>query len=162
MRNQRLGDPQWKSGPTYPEPTASEHDERMTAVDMDGVGRDEADEYGDLFCATFVRRYCGRDGCEADTQQRWVYHLDDVSERTKQAARHAIDWTDDPTDEDIIEALSVRAEVIDWDAQPVISFVFGDDHLGYVYPHASVGEGSMSGQCYGHVEPDYESQWRDV
>mgnify|MGYP006279819219 CR=1 FL=1 len=172
----RLSDPSWKSGPTYPEPTDSEHaiDPEPAGYDHDGVGRDEAERVdGEALCAVREAYSCSRDGCDADPRRAHVYALSDVSRRVQQAAAHAIDsrgsgttrnraslaegneadYTEEPTAEDLIEYLAVHAVIVDYDEGPILGFEFGDDEFGYVYPHFT-DESGFGGPCYGHVEPE--------
>ena len=152
----RLSDPSWKSGPTYREPTDSEHaiDPEPAGYDHDGVGRDEAERVdGEALCAVREAYSCSRDGCDADPRRAHVYALSDVSQRVQQAAAHAIDYTEEPTAEDLIEYLAVHAVIVDYDEGPILGFEFGDDEFGYVYPHFT-DESGFGGPCYGHVEPE--------
>jgi len=172
----RLSDPSWKSGPTYPEPTDSEHaiDPEPAGYDHDGVGRDEAERVdGEALCAVREAYSCSRDGCDADPRRAHVYALTDVSRRVQQAAAHAIDYTEEPTAEDLIEYLATHAVIVDYDEGPILGFEFGDgadsgesasssaesaasadeDEFGYVYPHFT-DESGFGGPCYGHVEPE--------
>lgn len=156
MGRNRLPDPSWKSGPTYPEPTSSEHaiDPEPAGWDHDGVGRKEAERVdGEALCAVREAYSCSRDGCDTDARKDHVYALSDVSERVQQAARHAISWTDEPGTEDIVEYLAIHATIVDYDEGPILAFAFGDDTLGYVYPHFTDEDG-FGGPCYGHVEPE--------
>lgn len=174
MGRNRLPDPSWKSGPSYPEPTSSEHaiSPEPAGWDHDGVGRKEAERVdGEALCAVREAYSCSRDGCDTDARKDHVYALSDVSERVQQAARHAIDVSRrdaarsprslaegneaDYTDEreDIVEYLAIHATIVDYDEGPILAFEFGDDELGYVYPHFTDEQG-FGGPCYGHVEPE--------
>jgi len=156
MGRNRLSDPSWKSGPSYPEPTSSEHaiDPQPAGWDHDGVGRKEAERVdGEALCAVREAYSCHRDGCDTDARKDHVYALSDVSERVQQAARHAIDYTDEPATEDIVEYLAIHATIVDYDEGPILAFEFGDDEFGYVYPNFT-DEHGFGGPCYGHVEPE--------
>jgi hypothetical protein len=151
-----LSDPSWKSGPTYPEPTSSEHaiDPEPAGYDHDGVGRDEAERVdGAALCAVREAYSCSRDGCDVSPRRIHVYALSDVSDRLMKIARHAIDYTDDPEEGDFVEFFAVRAQVVDYDEGPILGFEVGDDTIGYVYPHFT-DEHDFGGPCYGHVEPE--------
>jgi len=195
MGRNRLSDPAWKSGPTYPEPTSSEHaiGPEPAGWDHDGVGRKEAERVdGEALCAVREAYSCSRDGCDTDARKDHVYALSDVSERVQQAASRAIDvsrrdaarsprslaegneadYTDEPEAVDIIEYLAINATIVDYDGGPILAFEFtdseesdapnqssrsaterfGEDELGYVYPHFT-DEHGFGGPCYGHVEP---------
>lgn len=151
---QRLSDPDWKSGPTRPEPTASDHAiDPEPAYDHDGVGRKEAERVdGEALCAVREAYVCHRDGCDVDARKDHVYALTDVSADVREDARVAIDYTDDPTTEDVIEYLATNATIVDYDEVPILGFEFGDDERGYVYPHFT-DESGFGGPCYGRVEP---------
>lgn len=156
MGRNRLPDPSWKSGPSYPEPTSSEHaiGPEPAGWDHDGVGRDEAERVdGEALCAVREAYSCSRDGCDTDPRRNHVYALSDVSERVQQSARHAIDYTDEPGTEDIVEYLAINATIVDYDEGPILAFHFGDDEFGYVSPHFT-DEHGFGGPCYGHVEPE--------
>jgi len=152
----RLSDPAWKSGPSHPEPTASEHaiSPEPAGYDHDGVGVNEAERVdGEPLSAVREAYSCSRDGCDADPQRNHVYALTDVSERVQQAAAYAIDYTEEPTAEDLIEYLAINAVVVDYDEGPILGFEFGDDTFGYVPPHFT-DESGFGGSCYGRVEPE--------
>jgi len=176
MGRNRLSDPAWKSGPTYPEPTSSEHaiGPEPAGWDHDGVGRKEAERVdGEALCAVREAYSCSRDGCDTDARKDHVYALSDVSERVQQAASRAIEYTDEPEAVDIIEYLAINATIVDYDEGPILAFEFtdseesdapnqssrsaterfGEDELGYVYPHFT-DEHGFGGSCYGHVEPE--------
>jgi hypothetical protein len=72
-------EPAWKSGPTYEEPTSSEHaissdNFRLEYADWDGFGRDEeAMVEGDPLVVLMERAECSRDGCDADYRRRLLF-----------------------------------------------------------------------------------------
>lgn len=147
-------EPNWKSGPTYPEPTSSEHaiDPMPNGHDIDGVGVNEAERIdGEALCAVREAYSCSREGCDTSPRKDHVYALSDVSERTLQIVRYAHPF-DEPLAEEIVEFLATRVEVMDYDDAPVIAFRIGDQLVGYVYPSFTIEEG-FDGPCYGRVEP---------
>jgi hypothetical protein len=150
----RLSDPAWKSGPTYPEPTASEHaiDPQPNGYDVDGVGVNEAEHIdGEPLCAVREAYSCSREGCDTYPSKDHVYALTDVSKRTLQIARYAHPF-DEPLTDEIAEFLAERAEVMDYDNAPIIAFRIGDQLVGYVYPNVTI-EDNFDSPCYGRVEP---------
>lgn len=162
MRRNKVPDPSWKSGPTYPEPTASEHRlNEESDIEIDGVGINEAEQIGgEPLCA--VREYlsCTREGCDANLDKNHVYALSDVSERVQQIARNAIDWVDEPADEDVMEWLAADVSIIDYDETPIIGFEIGEDTVGYVYPQTTIESDELGGACYG--KDDYVPEPHDI
>jgi len=151
----RLSDPQWKSGPSRNEPTDSEHaiDPEPVNYDHDGVGRDEAERVdGEPLCAVREAYVCCRDGCDATPQKSHVYALTDVSKRVRKAASHAIEHTDNPSDEDVVEYLATHVTTVDYDEGPILAFEFGEETLGSLHAHFTNASG-FSGPCYGRAEP---------
>ena len=150
-----ISDPAWKKGPTYSKPTDSEHalDVEPAGIDIDGVGVDEAEAVdGTPICATFEAFMCLRDGCDADEQRRHVYTMNDVSDEQRDAVVDQIEWTDDPTDDDVAEWIATSVEVVDYDEAPVL----GEDDVGlYIQAEATFTD-DAHGPCYGHEEPSPE------
>jgi len=178
----RLSDPAWKSGPSHPEPTASEHaiNPEPAGYDHDGVGVNEAERVdGEPLSAVREAYSCSRDGCDADPQRNHVYALTDVSERVQRIAEYVVrneEWFDGVvrslTDEHLVEFLAPRATIVDYDEGPILGFEVGEDTvssngskrgssedssdrdtIGYVYPHFT-DESGFGGSCYGRVEPE--------
>jgi hypothetical protein len=148
-------EPNWKSGPTYPEPTSSEHaiDRQPAGYDFDGVRVREAERVdGEPLLAIREAYSCRRDGCEADPSKAHVYALSDVSARTLQIARYAHPF-DQPLTDEIVEFLAMNAEIMDYDEGPIIAFEIGDRLVGYAYPHFT-DHHDFDGPCYGRVEPE--------
>lgn len=157
-RRGRLPDPSWKSGPTYPEPTDSEHaiDPQPIGHDLDGVGVGEAERIdGAPLLAVREAYVCLREGCDVDANKVHVYSLDDVGAEPKRAAREVCEQFEGPTsDDDILVTLAERAFIIEHDGEePIIGFDFGGEELGYVYPQETI-ESGFGGACYGHEAPD--------
>jgi len=151
-----LKDPAWKSGPAYDKPTDSEHalDIEPAGIDIDGVGVDEAEQLdGTPLIATFEMFTCMRDMCDAGEKRRHVYALEDVPDDVKAAARDDIPWTDEPTDEDLVEYIATRVQVVDYDEGPVLGYDDGSEL--YLPPRLTITD-EAHGPCYGHEEPSPE------
>ena len=151
-----LSDPSWKSGPTYDKPTDSEHalDIEPAGIDIDGVGVDEAERVdGTPLVATFETFSCRRDMCDEAEKRRHVYVLEDVSDTVIAEVRGKIDWTDEPTDEDLIEYIATNVKVVDYDDGPVLGF--GKEFDLYLPARLTITD-KAHGPCYGHEEPDPE------
>jgi hypothetical protein len=152
-----LKDPAWKSGPTYDKATDSEHalDIEPAGIDIDGVGVDEAERVdGTPLVATFETFSCRRDMCDESEKRRHVYTLESVSDDVKAAARDDIPWTDEPTDEDLVEYIATRVQVVDYDEGPVLGFDDGSEL--YITPTLTITD-KAHGPCYGEADrPDPE------
>lgn len=147
-----ISDPAWKSGPTYSEPADSEHaiDIEPAGVDIDGVGVDEAEKVdGTPLVATFEMFLCHRDMCDEGEQRRHVYVLEDVPDDVVESVRKRIDWTDSPTEDDVIEYISTNVDVVDYDHAPILGFDDGTEL--YITPELTITDEAI-GPCYG--EPD--------
>jgi len=151
-----ISDPSWKKGPTYSDPTDSEHalDVEPAGIDIDGVGVDEAEKVdGTPICTTQEKFTCMRDMCDESEKRRHIYVLEDVSDTVIAEVRAEIDWTDDPTDEDLVEYIATNVNVVDYDESPVLGFgQMFDLHL----PARLTITDEARGPCYGHEEPDPE------
>jgi hypothetical protein len=154
-----ISDPSWKSGPTYDTPTDSEHalDVESGAIDIDGVGVDEAEQVdGTPICTTMESFSCLRDGCDATERRRHVYVLEDVSDTVVAEISEQIDWVSDktiPTDDDIVEYIAENVKVVDYDESPVLGF--GQKFDLYLPARLTITD-EAHGPCYGHEEPDPE------
>lgn len=147
----QLKDPSWKSGPTYSEPADSDHamDIEPAGIDIDGIGVDEAEQTDEtLICAAQEAFLCHRDMCDAMTTKRHVYALEDLTDDERAAVADRIEWTDDPTDEDLIEWIATHVEVVDYSEAPII----GEDGVGLYITRTETFVDSAHGPCYG--EPD--------
>jgi hypothetical protein len=151
-----LSDPSWKKGPTYDKPTDSEHalDIEPAGIDIDGVGVDEAEQVdGTPLVATFETFSCLRDGCDEAEKRRHVYVLEDVPDHEVQIIKSLIGWTDDPTEDDVIDYIATHLDVIDYDEAPVVGF--DDESDVYLTPRLTITD-EAHGPCYGHEEPSPE------
>lgn len=157
-----LPDPAWKSGPTIPEPSASEHafdiHEAPTASDIDGVGVDEAERIdGTPLLAVREVWRCPRDGCDASHRRVHLYRLEDVDEA------HRIMASNEAPDR--VEFIASHATIVDHDSEhPYIGFEVDGDVHGYVGPCETITTDNIRGPCYGRVEPepDLESYRYDL
>ena len=154
-----LSDPSWKSGPTYNDPTDSEHalDIEPAGIDIDGVGVDEAEKVdGTSICVTIERFTCMRDMCDGMENRRHIYVLEDVSETVIAEVCAEIDWTDDPTDEDLIEYIATNVDVVDYYEAPVLGFKDGSEDDLYLPARLTITD-EAHGPCYGEADrPDPE------
>jgi len=154
-----LSDPSWKSGPTYNDPTDSEHalDVETAGIDIDGVGVDEDEKVdGTPICTTQEMFTCMRDMCDESAKKRHIYVLEDVSDAVIAEVRAEIDWADDPTDEDLVEYIATNVDVVDYDEAPVLGFDDGGDGGIYLKPRLTITD-EAHGPCYGEADrPDPE------
>lgn len=152
-----LSDPSWKKGPTYSDPTDSEHalDIEPAGIDIDGVGVDEAKKVdGTPICITQEKFMCMRDMCDESAKKRHIYALEDVSDTVIAEVRDEVDWTDDPTDEDLVEYIATNVEVVDYDEGPVLGF--GQTFDLHLPPRLTITD-EAHGPCYGEAgRPDPE------
>lgn len=140
----------------YSEPTDSEHaiDPEPVGYDHDGVGRDEAKRVdGVAFHAVRESYRCTRDGCDTDARKHHIYALSDVDEEVQATAFEEIEWTNSPNAEDLVEWLSMRATIVDYDESPILGFEHEGEAIGYLEPRFTQEQG-FDGPCYGHVEPE--------
>lgn len=154
-----LSDPSWKKGPTYNDATDSEHalDAQSTAIDIDGVGVDEAEKVdGTPICTTQEKFTCMRDMCDESEKRRHIYVLEDVAAERLSEIRAEIDWTDEPTDEDLVEYIATNVEVVDYDEAPILGFDDGSEDDIYLTPRLTITD-KAHGPCYGEADrPDPE------
>jgi len=151
-----ISDPSWKKGPTHDNPTDSEHalDVQPAGIDIDGVGVDEAEQVdGTPICTTMESFSCMRDMCDASERRRHIYVLEDVSDTVVAEVREGIDWTDSPTDDDVVEYIAENVKVVDYDEKPVLGF--GQKFDLYLPARLTITD-EAHGPCYGHEEPDPE------
>lgn len=142
-----LSDPAWKSGPTYPEPTASEHaihpEDFGHGGDWDGFGKSEAERVeGVPLVAIQEAATCSRDGCDAMHTRRLLFTTHTLTDDEEARLRsHAFDSTDDCLAEHVwSEGERVDIETIEVDGIGVsVEETVEDEPLG---------------ECYGHVEPE--------
>lgn len=145
MRGRRtLKDPAWKSGPTHPEPTSSEHaiDPQPTDHDVDGFGVDEAEMVeGEPLIALQESHGCGREGCDATHTHRILFTTDTLNE----AEMARLDWlrgTDELSSYVYDNHERVDQETIDVDGIQITAETIETDEA--------------TGPCYGIEEPDPE------
>jgi hypothetical protein len=153
-----IKDPAWKSGPTYDKPTDSEHalDVEPAGIDIDGVGVNEAEKVdGTPICTTMEMFSCMRDMCDKTEKRRHIYVLEDVAAERLSEVRAEIDWTDEPTDEDLMDYIATNVDVVDYDEAPVLGFNNGGEEDIYLTPRLTITD-EAHGACYGHEEPDPE------
>jgi hypothetical protein len=153
-----ISDPAWKSGPTYDKPTDSEHalDIEPAGIDIDGVGVDEAERVdGTPITTTQEGFVCLRDMCDESEKRRHIYVLEDVANSILSDVREQIDWTDSPTDEDLVEYIAVNCRVVDYDEAPILGFEDGSEDDLYLTARLTITD-EAHGPCYGHEEPDPE------
>ena len=143
-----LSDPAWKSGPTYPEPTASDHaihpeDFGHSGGDWDGFGVNEAEMVeGVPLVAVQEVATCSRDGCDATHKRRLLFTthtLTDEEEATLRANAY------DTSDESLAEYVHEEGERVDIETIEI-------DGIG-VSVEETV-ENEAEGPCYGRVEPE--------
>ena len=142
----RLSDPAWKSGPTHPEPTSSEHgihpEDFGRNSDWDGFGVDEAEQVeGEPLVAIQEVATCSRDGCDATHKRRLLFTTQPLSDDEK----HALDLVSAPDEPGAY--VHEHAERIDMETIEIDETSISAE---------KIIENEPSGPCYGHVEPDPE------
>jgi hypothetical protein len=151
----RVSDPAWKSGPTYQEPTDSEHDIRPEdfgsgGFDFDGFGVDEAEQVeGDPLIVIQESATCSRDGCDATHTRRLLFTTQPLSD----AEEHALD---------IVSGGEPSAYVWDQAERVGPESIQVDETRITAETVVTSGNYESKGSCYGGVEPDPEPQWRDI
>lgn len=145
----RLSDPDWKSGPTYPEPTSSDHDiwsDEPSGEDFDGFGVNEAKSVdGEPLLAIQEVHNCGRDGCDAQLMRRHLFTTEDLTPTEEVALRGVAG--------DSVELMAnyvfENAERIDIDA---IEVPLEEGTL--IINAEQCIEDAPRGDCFGHKEPE--------
>lgn len=156
-------DPSWKKhGPPDPKPTASEHHFGEPSLDLDGVGRSEAERIdGEPLVAVREYYHCRRDGCEGERSKVHLYRVEDVPDEPYRALCGS-----DTAGIDPVEVLAEQVTIVEHDGEePFIGFsVAPNKTVGYVGPCETVEGMRGGGECYGHVEPnpDIESYRYDL
>lgn len=138
-----IPDPSWKSGPTYPEPTASEHaiDPQPDGADFDGFGVDEAERVeGEPLVAIQEVHYCARDGCDEGLIRRRLFTTYYLTHEEEEALR-------DTAGCELAEYVWEHAERTDVETVKIPI----DGGPLYITEETSV-EDQPHGECYGHVD----------
>jgi hypothetical protein len=153
MGRGRLSDPSWKSGPSNPEPTSSEHaihpeDFGQSSADWDGFGVDEAEQVeGEPLVALQEVATCTRDGCDATHKRRLLFTTHTLTdEEEARLHRHS-------------EPHGLNVYVHDHGERVDIETIEVD---GISITVEEIIENEPQRACYGHVEPDPEPEWRDI
>jgi hypothetical protein len=145
-------EPDWKKGPTYGEPTSTEHaispEDFGQHFDLDGFGRDEAEMVdGDPLVAIQEVAQCSREGCEAAHRRRLLFTTQPLSEKAQYVLR-TVSGPDGPSAYAFDHATRVGPETIQVGSMEIQAEHIVDDE--------------PTGACHGTVQPDPEPQWRDI
>jgi hypothetical protein len=159
----RLSDPAWKSGPTHPEPTSSDHaiapeDFGCGGFDFDGFGVDEAEQVeGEPLVVIMEQAVCSRDGCDAAHERRLLFTTQPLSDFEK-FALGSLSAPDTPAVYVHEHAERVGPETIEVHVE---NDNYGAEMDVQITAERTI-EDEATGSCYGRVEPDPEPEWRGI
>jgi hypothetical protein len=143
----RLSDPAWKSGPTEPEPSASEHaihpEDFGSGFDFDGFGVDEAEQVeGEPLVTIQEVATCSRDGCDAAHRRRLLFTTHTLTDAEEDALHRDAGLSDGAV---LAEYVHEHAERVDVETIEVDGTHITAEQTIEDEPH---------GACYGRVEPE--------